>query len=44
LELLAGELGKLTVYDSLSRETVRRRPAEHELKPRAQGHVVAGMF
>ena len=33
LELLAGELVKLTEHDSLSRETVRRRLAENDLKP-----------
>ena len=33
LELLAGELVRLTEHDSLSRETVRRRLAENELKP-----------
>jgi transposase len=33
LELLAGEIVKLTEHDSLSRETVRRRLAENELKP-----------
>ena len=33
LELLADELVRLTVHDSLSRETVRRRLAENELKP-----------
>jgi len=33
LELLAGELVRLTAHDSLSRETVRRRLAENELKP-----------
>lgn len=33
LELLAGELVKLTEHDSLSRETVRRRLTENELKP-----------
>jgi transposase len=33
LELLAGELVKLTAHDSLSRETVRRRLAENDLKP-----------
>ena len=33
LELLAGELLKLTAHDSLSRETVRRRLAENDLKP-----------
>jgi hypothetical protein len=30
---LADELVRLTVHDSLSRETVRRRFAENELKP-----------
>jgi transposase len=33
LELLAGELVKLTAHDSLSRETVRCRLAENDLKP-----------
>jgi transposase len=33
LELLAGEMVKLTEHDSLSRETVRRRLAENHLKP-----------
>lgn len=33
LELLAGELVKLTEHDDLSRETVRRRLAENDLKP-----------
>ena len=33
LDLLAGELVKLTAHDSLSRETVRRRLAENDLKP-----------
>lgn len=33
LELLAGELVRLTAHDSLSRETVRRRLAENHLKP-----------
>jgi transposase len=33
LELLAGELVRLTEHDSLSRETVRRRLAENDLKP-----------
>ena len=33
LELLAGELVKLTAHESLSRETVRRRLAENDLKP-----------
>jgi transposase len=33
LELLAGEIVKLTEHASLSRETVRRRLAENELKP-----------
>lgn len=33
LELLADALVKLTEHDSLSRETVRRRLAENELKP-----------
>jgi transposase len=33
LDLLAGEMVKLTAHDGLSRETVRRRLAENELKP-----------
>jgi transposase len=33
LVLLAGELVKLTAHDSLSRETVRQRLAENDLKP-----------
>jgi transposase len=33
LELLAGELVKLTEHDSICRETVRRRLAENDLKP-----------
>jgi transposase len=33
LELLAGEMVKLTEHADLSRETVRRRLAENELKP-----------
>jgi transposase len=33
LELLAGEMVSLTEHDKLSRETVRRRLAENELKP-----------
>lgn len=33
LELLAGELVKLTEHDDISRETVRRRLAENHLKP-----------
>jgi transposase len=33
LDLLAGELVRLTEHDSLSRETVRRRLAENDLKP-----------
>lgn len=33
LELLAGEMAKLTEHDGLSRETVRRRLAENDLKP-----------
>ncbi|HYY83139.1 MAG TPA: IS630 family transposase [Beijerinckiaceae bacterium] len=33
VELLAGEIVRLTEHDSLSRETVRRRLAENELKP-----------
>jgi transposase len=33
LELLAGEMVKLTEHTELSRETVRRRLAENELKP-----------
>jgi hypothetical protein len=33
LELLAGEMVKLTEHEQLSRETVRRRLAENDLKP-----------
>jgi transposase len=33
LELLAGEMVRLTMHESLSRETVRRRLAENALKP-----------
>ncbi len=33
LELLADEMVRLTAHDSLSRETVRRRLAENDLKP-----------
>lgn len=33
LELLAGEMVRLTIHDSLSSETVRRRLAENQLKP-----------
>jgi transposase len=33
LELLAGELVRLTEHDAISRETVRRRLTENELKP-----------
>jgi transposase len=33
LDLLAGEMIKLTAHEELSRETVRRRLAENELKP-----------
>jgi len=33
LELLAGEIVRLTEHDSVSRETVRRRLAENDLKP-----------
>src|SRR5258708_23076728 len=33
LELLTGELVRLTEHDSISRETVRRRLAENDLKP-----------
>src|ERR1700686_3782337 len=33
LELLADELVRLTEHDSISRETVRRRLAENDLKP-----------
>jgi transposase len=33
IELLAGEMVRLTEHESLSRETVRRRLAENELKP-----------
>jgi len=33
LHLLAGEMVKLTVHAALSRETVRRRLEENDLKP-----------
>ena len=33
LDLLAGEMVKLTAHESLSRETVRRRLADNDLKP-----------
>src|SRR5450432_4772697 len=33
LDLLAGEMVKLTAHESLSRETVRRRLADADLKP-----------
>lgn len=33
LDLLAGEMVRLTEHDSISRDTVRRRLAENELKP-----------
>src|SRR3954451_22839000 len=33
MELLAGEMVRLTKHDGISRETVRRRLAENELKP-----------
>ena len=33
LELLAGEIVKLTEHEAVSRETVRRRLAENDLKP-----------
>jgi hypothetical protein len=33
LELLADEMVKLTTHESVSRETVRRRLAENDLKP-----------
>src|SRR5271157_5150862 len=33
LELLSGELVRLTAHESVSRETVRRRSAENDLKP-----------
>ena len=33
LELLAGEIVRLTEHDSVSRETVRRRLTENDLKP-----------
>src|SRR4051794_2596772 len=39
IELLAGEMVRLTEHESLSRETVRRCLAENELKPwRVKGH------
>lgn len=40
LELLAGELVRLTEHASLSREAVRRRPGRKRLEALAQGHVV----
>jgi transposase len=41
LELLAGEMVRLTSHEDLSRETVRRRLAENELKPwRYAGHAL----
>jgi len=52
LELLAGELVRLTEHASISRETVRRRLAENDLKPwrkdmwcvpRVDGEYVARM-
>jgi transposase len=52
LELLAGELVRLTEHDGVSRETVRRRLAENHLKPwrkdmwcipRVDGEYVARM-
>jgi len=52
LELLAGELVRLTKHDGLSRETVRRRLADNDLKPwrkdmwcipRVDGEYVARM-
>jgi transposase len=52
LELLAGEMVKLTDHESLSHETVRRRLAENDLKPwrrdmwcipRVDGEYVARM-
>src|SRR5881394_753618 len=52
LELLAGEMVKLTAHESVSRETVRRRLAENDLKPwrkdmwcipRVDGEYVARM-
>src|SRR6202020_872340 len=52
LELLAGELVRLTEHDEISRETVRRRLTENELKPwrkdmwripQVDGEVVARM-
>jgi hypothetical protein len=33
LELLAGAMVKLTEHEDLSRETVRRRLAENDIKP-----------
>src|SRR3954467_8540217 len=33
IELVAGEMVRLTEHESVSRETVRRRLAENELKP-----------
>ena len=40
LKLLAGAIVKLTEHNSPSRETVRRRLAENDLKPWRQRHVV----
>jgi transposase len=40
LALLAGELVRLTEHESLSRDTVRRRLVENELKPLAAQDVV----
>ena len=40
LDLLAGELVRLTEHDGVSRETMRRRLAENDLKPWRKGHVV----
>jgi hypothetical protein len=36
LELLAGALVRLTEHDTVSRETVRRRLAENDLKPSSE--------
>ena len=44
LELLADELVRLTEHDSISRETVRRRLTENDLKAVAQGQVVHSAY
>jgi hypothetical protein len=37
LDLLAGAMVRLTEHDSISRDTVRRRLAENEIKPWRKG-------